>query len=255
MKITVLGTGTSQGIPVIGCNCDVCVSSDPKDNRLRCSILVEVDGMSILIDTSPDLRQQMLSNEVERVDAILYTHEHNDHVVGLDDIRPYNFMQGGEMPIYGLSRVMKDLHSRFGYAFTKGAYPGAPRVASYDIDGIEEIDVKGVNVTPIPVWHGKLPILGYRIGDFAYLTDISKVDKASMKKLEGLQVLMIDALRQHPEHHSHLTLNQAVELVDQLQPRAAFLTHVSHMMGRTEVWEKTLPDNVRSAFDGQEIIL
>lgn len=253
MKVTILGTGTSQGIPVIGCECEVCHSDDSRDQRLRCSVLVEVDEVRLLIDTSPDLRQQMLSNKVDRIDAILYTHEHNDHTAGLDDIRPYNFKQGGEMPAYGLPRVLDNLRSRFDYAFTGGAYPGAPRLKTYEMKDHSEA-IFGVEVIPIPIMHGSLPILGYRIHDFAYLTDVSKIQLHGFDKLGDLKLLVIDALR-HKKHHSHLTLDEALDIIERLKPDHALLTHISHDMGKCADWERHLPDNVQSAYDGQQIIL
>lgn len=254
MKVTVLGTGTSQGVPVIGCECDVCTSIDPKDNRLRCSIVISVDEKNILVDTSPDLRYQMLRSDFSTIDAILYTHEHNDHVVGLDDIRPFNFRQQQDLDAYGLSRVMEDISHRFNYAFRKESYPGAPRVVAHEIDGYNSFSINDIFITPIHVLHGQLPILGYRVDNFAYLTDVSYIPEDEMAKLMNLDVLIISALRKE-EHHSHLTLDEALEIIRKVKPKKAFLTHISHKMGKVSDWETDLPENVFSAYDGQEIIL
>lgn len=254
MKVTILGSGTSQGIPVIGCSCAACRSTDPRDNRLRCSILIEVDGLKLLVDTSPDLRQQMLTHKVDKIDAVLYTHEHNDHTAGLDDLRPYNFMQGGDMPIYGLGRVIENLESRFSYAFDGGAYPGVPRMKSTVIDGDVDVEIEHVSITPIRAMHGSLPVLGYRIDGFVYLTDVSSIVEVDMHKLENADVLVIDALQKEP-HHSHMSLGEALQLIQQVKPGKAYLTHISHVMGAVHTWENEIPDYVESAYDGMIIWL
>lgn len=248
MEVVILGSGTSQGIPVIGCSCEVCMSEDVKDQRLRCSIVISVEGTNILIDTSPDLRQQMLANKIAHIDAVIYTHEHNDHVVGLDDLRPFNFMQRMDMPIYGTKRVLDDIEQRFSYAFTGGAYPGAPRMHSHYIEAGKTFDVKGIAVTALEVMHGNLPILAYRIGDFAYVTDASFISDESMAELRGLDVLVLNALQPEP-HHSHFTRDEALEKIKELQPKQAYITHISHRMGKVAAWREELPPNVDVAYD------
>lgn len=254
MKITLLGTGTSQGIPVVGCNCNVCLSSDPRDNRLRSGALVEVGDINILIDTGPDLRYQMLRAKVSRIDAILYTHEHNDHIIGLDDIRPFNFAQKIDMPLYAMPRVAKELEDRFGYVFAENQYPGLPRAILHRIVGFEAFEICGSIIQPIDVMHGNLPILGYRIGDFAFITDASYLNEESVQKLVGVKVLVVNAL-QRKGHHSHFTLDQALDLIARVSPDRAYLTHLSHKMGLTSEWEKELPKNVFPGYDGLEIYI
>lgn len=253
MKITLLGTGTSQGIPVVGCDCDVCLSTDSRDSRLRSGVLVERGETNILIDTGPDLRYQMLKNKVNKIDAILYTHEHNDHIIGLDDIRPFNFSQKIDMPLYAMPRVADELEDRFGYIFSKSPFPGLPRAI---LNRIENQDVFNISddmmVQPINIMHGKLPILGYRLGDFAFVTDASFIDVDNIELLKGCQVLVINALQKRA-HYTHFTLDQALEMIAEIKPEKAFITHLSHKMGKTIDWEKELPKNVFPAYDGLEI--
>lgn len=252
MKITLLGTGTSQGIPVIGCRCEACRSDDVRDDRLRSGVLIESDGTNILIDTGPDLRQQMLKAKISHLNAVLYTHEHNDHVAGLDDIRPFNFIQKIDMPFYGLPRVLSDIKRRFSYVFSENPYPGSPSAILHNIVEGKSFLVDKVEVLPIGVMHGNLPILGFRVGDFAFITDASFLSEESKDLLRGVKVLVISAL-QREEHHSHYTLSEAIEVIQELQIEKAFLTHISHRMGATKNWEKELPENVFSAYDGLEI--
>lgn len=254
MKVTLLGTGTSQGVPVIGCGCKACTSTDPKDNRLRTSALIEFGDVNILIDTSPDLRQQMLRQKVEKVDAILYTHEHNDHVIGLDDIRPFNFMQKQNMPVYGLSRVLNEVSSRFAYVFSENSYPGAPRATLNTIEEKEVFEVYGKRITAIPVLHGKLPILGYRIGDFCFITDASYLTADALNLIKGSKFLVINALREE-SHPSHFTVREAIDVAKIIKPEKTFLSHISHVLGPTEDWSKKLPAGVFPAYDGLEIVV
>ncbi len=252
MKAIILGTGTSQGIPVIGCNCQVCKSKDKKDKRLRTSIWVSSEETSLIIDTSPDFRYQMLKWGITQIDAILFTHEHNDHTAGLDDIRPYNFMQKKDMPFYGLPRVLNGLKSRFSYVFTGGAYPGAPRATCHYLHPFETVNIGDIKIEAIPVMHGNLPILGYRFGRFAFITDASQLSEKAIQHLQGLDTLVINALQKIP-HHSHYNLDECLEIIKIINPQKTFISHVSHTMGLVADWEKLLPKNVFPAFDGLQI--
>ncbi len=254
MKITLLGTGTSQGIPVIGCDCEACRSKDSRDNRLRSGVSVETEDVNVIIDTGPDLRQQMLKVGLKRIDAILYTHEHNDHVAGLDDIRPFNFMQRKDMPFYGHSRVLRDIQRRFSYVFAENPYPGAPRATLNPVNSGELIRIGELEIMPIEVMHGTLPVLGYRFGDFTFITDASYINEKSKNLIRGSKVLVLSALRKEP-HHSHYNLQQAIDVILELEIEKAFLTHISHRMGVTREWEKELPSHIFPAFDGLEIEL
>jgi phosphoribosyl 1,2-cyclic phosphate phosphodiesterase len=253
MKITLLGTGTSQGVPVIGCPCSVCVSNNPLDKRLRVAVLLSVGNHNIVIDCGPDFRQQMLKFEVKTLDAILLTHEHNDHVIGLDDVRPFNFRQGGNMPIYAQKRVNDEIRDRFAYAFTPQPYPGAPQLEQYNINENEHFELLGLTIIPIKIWHGRLAILGFRIGDFAYITDAKTIEPSEIQKLKNLKYLVINALH-HNEHHSHFNLHEALAMIEVLQPQQTYLTHISHHLGLAEKINPTLPKNVTLAYDGQVIL-
>lgn len=252
MKTTILGTGTSQGIPVIGCHCRVCQSRNQLDKRLRTSILVETASTAITVDTGPDFRQQMLTNEVDKLDGALMTHEHNDHVAGLDDIRPFNFMSGKDFPVYGLPRVLKDIEERFPYIFATKKYPGAPSVDLIPAKPWEEIIIGDLSVRVLPVQHGNLDILGYSFGNLIYLTDVKYLDEQVIDIVKGVDVLVINALH-HKSHHSHLNLKEALKMIDQIRPAQTYLTHLSHSMGLHEEINKTLPLNVKLAYDGLTI--
>ena len=253
MKITFLGTGTSQGVPVIACECEVCTSLDFKDKRLRTSILIEVDGVHIVVDTGPDFRQQMLRENVRQLNAVVFTHEHKDHTAGLDDVRAFNFLQKEDMPIYGEPRVIDQLKREFAYIFAEHKYPGAPQIQVNEIDETP-FDVKGVCVIPIRALHYKLPVFGYRIKDFVYLTDANSIDEHDLDKMRGAKVLVLNAL-QKEDHISHFTLQQAVDLVKELQPEKAYFTHLSHRMGLHTQVSKELPENVQFAYDGLSLTI
>lgn len=254
MKVYFLGTGTSQGIPVIGSNHPVCQSTDLKDKRLRVSVWIHWENYSYVIDCGPDFRQQMLASNCQKIDGILYTHEHADHTAGLDDIRPFNFKQG-EIPIYGLQRVIDNLKLRFDYVFkTENKYPGAPSVKTIEVDGNQPFSIGDKTAIPINVMHGKLPVLGYRIDDFAYLTDVKTIHESEIAKLKNLKVLVVNALREEP-HDTHFNLQEALDFIHLVQPEKAYLTHISHIMGFHEEVQKRLPENVYLAYDNLEITL
>lgn len=253
MKVTFLGTGTSQGVPIIGCHCAVCQSKDPKDKRLRSSVFIEVNSVKIIIDTGPDFRQQLLREHIEDISAILYTHEHKDHVAGLDDVRPINFLQEKDMPIYAEPRVIEALEREFHYAFSETSYPGVPQLIVHPI-GLKEFEIEGVTVTPIRAFHHQLPILGFRIGNFAYITDANRIEESELNKLAGLEVLVVNALRKE-SHISHFTLDEAVEIATQINPKQTYLTHISHMLGKHNEVNKGLPKNISLAFDQLQIHL
>ena len=251
MKVTILGTGTSQGIPVIACHCKVCNSNNPKDKRLRVSVLVEIDDQKIIIDTGPDFRQQMLRENVQDVDAILFTHQHKDHVAGMDDIRAFNHNSKKDMDIYCTAEVEEALIREFPYVFSSYRYPGVPEVKIHNIVN-KPFEINGVKITPIEGLHYKLPVLGFRIKDFVYFTDVNFISKKEKEKMKGVKVIVIDALRRKP-HISHFTLDQAVELLEELKPKKGFLTHISHYMGSHDEVNKELPDFIKLAYDGQQI--
>ena len=249
IKITFLGTGTSQGIPVIGSDHPVSFSDDLKDKRLRSSILIEYKDFNFVIDCGPDFRQQMLRTNCRKLDAIIFTHEHADHTTGIDDVRPYFFRQG-KIPIYLHERVLNSLHKRFAYIFDpKQKYPGAPDFEVNLITKENDFQIFGLNITPIESVHYKLPVLGFRLGRFAYLTDVKTISDKEMLKLNGLDTLVINALR-YESHPSHLNIEEALEIINQLKPKQTFFTHISHNMGFHEEVCRSLPKSVSLAFDG-----
>lgn len=248
MKLTFLGTGTSQGIPVISCDCEVCHSLDFHDQRLRSSVIVEQNGTNILIDTGPDFRQQMLTNRIKSLDAVLYTHEHKDHTAGLDDIRSFNFKQKIDMPLYGRPSVLDQLKRDYAYMFAESKYPGVASVILNEIEN-KPFTIGEIEIQPIEVMHHKLPVYGYRFGDMAYITDAKTVSAPEREKLKGLDVLVINALQKKP-HISHLTLDEAIEFIADIQPKRAFITHLSHYMGLHRDVQNELPENVYLAYDG-----
>jgi phosphoribosyl 1,2-cyclic phosphate phosphodiesterase len=253
LKITFLGTGTSQGVPVIGCDCPVCSSLDFRDKRSRTALHLDIEGKSLVIDTGPDFRQQMLQSGVKKLDAVLYTHEHKDHTAGLDDIRPFNFSQQMDIPIYGTASVLSQIKREFSYIFEKVKYPGVPGIRVNEIHN-KPFSVEGIQVVPIEVLHYRLPVFGYRFGDFTYITDASFISDEELEKVKGTKVLVLNALQK--EHHiSHFTLDTALEMVDLIQPEKAFFTHISHKMGTHREVEENLPDHIKLAFDGLSINL
>ncbi|MFT5832794.1 MAG: phosphoribosyl 1,2-cyclic phosphate phosphodiesterase [Cognaticolwellia sp.] len=250
MKITFLGTGTSQGVPIIGCKCEACLSTDKRDKRLRCAIMITLDdGRNIVIDIGPDFRYQMLREGVEDIEAILITHEHNDHMVGLDDVRPINFLQRKDMPVYALERVIKNLKERFAYIFSTNPYPGIPRIKLLPIHKSNPFEVAGQHIIPIEVMHYKLSVLGFRFGDFTYLTDIKTISDEELEKVKGTKILVLGAL-QRQEHISHLTIDEAITLSQKIQPEQCYFTHMSHRLGKHADVIKTLPKNITLAYDG-----
>lgn len=253
MILTFLGTGTSQGIPVIACRCSVCNSTDYKDKRLRSSVHIEVDNININIDVGPDFRQQMLSNNVKKMDAILMTHEHKDHTAGLDDVRSFNFSQGIDMPLYGRQSVLDQISNEFSYIFSDNKYPGVPRVERKPITN-KPFNIGGVEVTPIEVLHYKLPVFGFRIKELAYITDANYITKNEKKKLTGLKVLVLNAL-QIEKHISHFTLSEALDLINELKPKQAYLVHISHKLGLDREIAPKLPSNVSLAYDGLQVTI
>jgi len=251
--ITFLGTGTSQGIPVIACNCEVCASTDYKDKRLRTSVHIEVEQQHFNIDIGPDFRQQMLSNNIKRLDAILMTHEHKDHTAGLDDVRSFNFLQKKDMPIYGSQEVLDQITQEFAYIFSDHKYPGVPQVKKVVITN-SAFSIHGIDITPVKVMHFKLPVFGFKIKKMAYITDANFISGVEKKKLIGLKVLILNAL-QIEKHISHFTLAEALELILELKPEKAYLVHISHKMGLARDIEPALPENVSLAYDGLRISL
>lgn len=248
MKVTFLGTGTSQGVPVIGCRCAVCRSVDFRDKRLRTSAHLEIAGQSLIIDTGPDFRQQVLANNITRLDGLIYTHQHKDHVAGMDDVRSFNFMQKKAMPIYARDTVVAQLEQEFAYVFAKDKYPGIPQVEIHYIKN-EPFEAQGVPVVPIEVLHYKLPVFGFRIQDFTYITDAKSISEREKDKIRGSQVLVLNAL-QHDQHISHFTLEEALSLIEELRPDQTYLTHIGHRLGSHREVSATLPDGVRLAYDG-----
>lgn len=249
INVTVLGSGTSKGVPEVGCRCRVCSSSDARDKRYRASVLVETNGMRLLIDPSPDFREQALKNNITDIDAVLITHTHYDHVGGIDDLRPFCGYEN--MPVYLQDNVNEDLHRRLDYCFREIHYPGVPRFETIVIDK-QEFMINGMKVIPVEVMHGKLSIRGYRIGSFAYITDAKTISDEELEKLEGLDVLIINGLRDK-DHFAHLTINEALEIIDRLKPNRAFLTHLNHEAGLHLELESRLPQNVHPAYDGLKI--
>jgi len=250
MKVRFLGTGTSTGVPQIGCRCEVCNSADPRDRRLRTSVRIEIDDKMLMIDCSPDFRQQMLPFPLEKIDGILLTHEHYDHVGGIDDLRPFSVF--GPVDLYMEQRLEKALRERLPYCFAEYKYSGVPNLIVRRISADKDFQIGTVTVTPIRVMHYSLPILGFRIRNFAYLTDIKTMEETELKKLENVDTLVVSALRK-TEHISHQTLDQALKIIDKIKPKTAYLTHMSHEIGTHAKVEEELPSHVFLAYDGLEM--
>ncbi|MBL0343215.1 MAG: MBL fold metallo-hydrolase [Bacteroidetes bacterium] len=251
MKITFLGTGTSQGVPVIACNCRVCSSQNPKDKRLRSAILIEHEGTSVVIDSGPDFRQQMLRSKVHHIAGLVFTHEHKDHIAGMDDIRAFNYIHKEKVNIYATLGVQEAMHREFPYIFADFKYPGVPEVEMHTI-GKQPFTIGNITLTPIEVLHYRLPVLGFRIGDFTYITDANYIPKESMEQIKGSKVLVINALRREP-HVSHFTLHEALQIIDKIGPEQAFLTHISHQLGLNDDVDAELPVHIKCAYD--ELVL
>jgi len=252
MKVTILGTGTSTGVPMIGCQCDVCTSPNPKNRRLRTSAHIETGNARIQIDCSPDFRQQALTYGINRIDALFITHSHSDHVAGLDDLRIYNFLQGEPVKLYSAPHVLDEIRTRFDYCFNPTQIGGG--VPQLDLIPVQEpFDFMGIAVTPLPVMHGRLPILGYRFDDFTYVTDASMISDETMEKMMGTKVLILNALRLNP-HSTHFSLSEALEVSRRIKPERTFFVHIAHQM---EHWatNRTLPPEARLAYDGLVIEL
>ncbi len=253
MKVTILGSGTSQGVPVVGCDCRVCMSTDPKDKRLRTSVLIETDQTVVVIDAGPDFRQQMLQAQVRQLDAVVITHNHKDHTGGLDDVRAFNWIQKKPMDIYARDSVLESIMKEFSYAFEENKYPGVPDINLHTITG-KRFQVGEMSLLPIHALHHKMPVYGFRIGDFSYLTDANSIENKELDKMKGSRVVVINALRQE-KHISHFNLEEAVSLLEFLRPEQGYITHISHQMGLQKDIEPELPANISFAHDGLEITL
>lgn len=248
MKITFLGTGTSQGVPVIACDCNVCLSSDPRDKRLRTSLLIETAGSVIVIDAGPDFRQQMLREQVTRLDAIILTHEHKDHIAGMDDVRAFNYRSRDAIDIYSEERVQKAVRKEYSYVFSEYQYPGIPKMRLNDVND-NTFRINDLEILPVRVFHYRLPVYGFRLGDFAYITDANYLPEESKEKLYGVKYLVINALRKE-KHVSHFSLGEAVAVIKEISPKKAFITHISHQMGFHKEVDAELPAGIMLAYDG-----
>ncbi|QKJ28494.1 MBL fold metallo-hydrolase [Mucilaginibacter mali] len=251
MIVTFLGTGTSQGVPVIACECEVCTSTDTRDKRLRTSVMLEGEGKVIVIDSGPDFRYQMLRAGVKHLDAILFTHEHKDHIAGLDDIRAFNYRQKNAIDVYADERVQKALKQEFSYIFHEFKYPGIPELKLHTI-GLEPFDIGKIHFTPIEVMHYKLPVLGFRIKDFTYITDAKTVSEQEKEKIKGSKILVINAL-QFDSHISHFTFDEAMAFAEEMAAETTYFTHISHRLGRHQDISKRLPANIKLAYDGLKL--
>lgn len=253
MKITFLGTGTSQGVPVIACECEVCTSNNSKDQRLRSSVMIETEGKTFVIDAGPDFRTQMLRAKVKHLDAVILTHAHKDHIAGLDDVRAFNFIQKKAIDVYSREDVQTAIKNEFSYAFAVYKYPGVPEINLKTVEN-KEFEINQIKIIPIEVKHMELKIFGYRIGNFTYITDCNYISDEEFEKIKGTEILVINALRRK-KHVSHFTLDEAIDVIKKIQPKKAYLTHISHMMGLHEEVENELPSNIHLAYDGLTIEL
>ncbi len=253
MKITFLGTGTSQGVPVIGCDCEVCRSLDYRDKRLRVSVHLEIEGASLVIDTGPDFRQQMLRERVSKLDAVLLTHSHKDHIAGLDDVRAFNFLQEKGMPIFGMEKTLEQVKKEFYYAFDEHKYPGTPVLQLHEIKETE-FEFKGIKILPLPVLHLRMPVLGFRIGNFSYITDANLIPEETLLRLKGTKVLVLNAL-QKEKHVSHFNLDEAIIQAQRIGAEQTYFTHISHKMGLHQSVNNELPDSIALAHDGLTVTL
>ncbi len=247
MKITFLGTGTSQGVPVIACECDVCISNNIKDKRLRSSVMIETEGNTFVIDAGPDFRTQMLRAKVKHLDAVILTHAHKDHIAGLDDVRAFNYIQKKAIDVYSRKDVQTAIKNEFSYAFAVYKYPGVPEINLQTVEN-KIFEINNVKIIPIEVKHLELTIYGYRIGNFTYITDCNYISDKEFEKIKGSEIVVINALRKK-KHVSHFTLDEAIDVIRKIQPKKAYLTHISHMMGLHEEVEKELPPNIHLAYD------
>ncbi len=248
IKITVLGTGTSQGVPVVACDCRVCNSTDPRDQRLRTAVLIETHENTIVIDAGPDFRQQMLREKVKKLDALLITHNHKDHTGGLDDVRAFNWVLKKPMEVFARDSVLKSIKKDFDYAFGEEKYPGVPQINLHTITN-NPFHIFGEKIIPIEAMHAQMPVFGFRIGNFSYLTDASTIKPEEIDKMKGSKYIIINSLRKE-KHYSHFNLEEAIEIIQYLKPEKGYLTHISHQMGLYEEISKELPDGIELAYDG-----
>jgi phosphoribosyl 1,2-cyclic phosphate phosphodiesterase len=251
LTITFLGTGTSTGVPMIACDCEVCRSSDKKDKRLRSSILVESASTAFVIDTTPDFRYQMLRANVKKLDAVLFTHPHKDHVAGMDDVKAFNYFMHKPMEVYANSLTEEALKREFAYIFADKKYPGVPEINLNTID-LTPFFIGDIPVTPVMVWHLKMPVYGYRIGDFTYITDANRIEAGEKEKIRGSKIIVVNALRQNA-HISHFTLDEAIGLANELNIHEAYFTHISHQLGKYDLINKNLPEGMQLAYDGLQL--
>jgi phosphoribosyl 1,2-cyclic phosphate phosphodiesterase len=253
MVVTFLGSGTSQGVPLIGCQCPTCLSEDLRDRRLRASIMIESDHTRIVIDSGPDFRQQLLRERVKTLDAVVFTHEHKDHIAGLDDVRAFNYLQNKNVPVYASEQVQLALKREFAYIFSGNDYPGIPKIDLITIHHSSFI-IGDIPIIPINVWHYKMQVKVFRIKDFTYITDANKIEAAEKEKIKGSKIIVINALRKEP-HISHFTFQEAIDFIAEMQPEQAYFTHISHQLGKHEDIEKELPNNIRLGFDGLKFLI
>jgi phosphoribosyl 1,2-cyclic phosphate phosphodiesterase len=251
LRITFLGTGTSSGVPMIACECHVCTSPDKKDKRLRSSIMVQSANTTLVVDTTPDFRYQMLREKVRRLDAVLFTHPHKDHIAGLDDVRAFNYFQEQPMQVYANPMTIDALMREFAYAFADKKYPGVPNIELNTIS-LDAFTIGDIQIVPFQVWHMKMPVFAFRFGNFSYITDANRIDELEKEKIRGSQILVVNALRKE-RHISHYTLDEAIALVQELEIPQAYFTHISHQLGRHKEIERELPPGIHLAFDGQQL--